>query len=331
MVAVTRSKTRLERDCVRRKFFHHRSDIVIEKMIDTAIRQRRRHLARRGLVEDNAFAARWLSDVAVPAERALASGLAPNTIDSMDNVIRAVRSVVYDRCLMAGGYPTFLLEKTTKFSDVDFVLIADAQVDYYSFYMNFAKLVEEQLDPDKNWHFEAHCSLLFPYGVRIRNVPLSDKSSISFVTKGTETEEKEDYPFYKEMGIVKLKDDDVHVADFCFFVQSTAPKRLTLNQETVIDGLLRIGEGYEYEMAIDKINDSYDMYFVMNIARFDGPDGGLHCCDVSGKNDVDKVGKRCLPVVRERSKASKSRRLKYRERVSKSFKSHVRELRGLVV
>ena len=83
-------------------------------MIDTVIRQKRRHSARRGLVEDNAFAARWLPDISMPAERALASGLAPNTIDSMNSVIQAVRNTVYDRCLMAGGYPTFLLKKNDK-------------------------------------------------------------------------------------------------------------------------------------------------------------------------------------------------------------------------
>nr|BDT63172.1 MAG: hypothetical protein [Hemigrapsus takanoi nimavirus] len=327
MVSVTRSQTRLNRDCVRRRLFRHYSDIVTEKMIDIAIRQRRRHLARRGLVEDNAFAARWLSDVAVPTERALASGLAPNTIDSMNSVIRAVRSVVYDRCLMVGGYPTFLLEKTTKFSDVDFVLIVDAQVDYYSFYIYFTRLVEEQLDPDKNWQFEVYYHLLFPYCVRIGDVPLSDKSYISFVTKGTKTKKMEDYP---DMQVVKLKADGVNVADFCFFVQRTALKQ-TLSKESVVDSLLRVGEGYDYERAINKINDSYDTCFVMNLARFDGPDGGLHCCDVSDENDVDKVDKRCLPVFKKGSEASKSRRLKYRERVSKSFKRHVKELRGLAM
>lgn len=333
MVAITRGRTRLERDSIRRRFFRHHSYIVTEKMIDTTIRQRRRHLVRRGLLEDNAFAARWLPDVTVPAERALASGIAPNTIDSMNSVIRAVRSVVHDRCLMAGGYPTFLLEKTTNFVDVDFLMLVNAQVDYYSFYINFARLVEEQLDPYKNWRFETYCHLLSLYGVRIRDVPLSDKSSISFMTNGTETKEKEDYPgsLNKEMHVVKLKTDDVNVADFCFFVQSTALKRLTPVKERVIDSLLRVGEGYEYERAINKINDSYDTNFASNVARFDGPNGGLHCCDVSGKDDVDKVDNRYIPVFKEGSEASESRRLKYKERVSKSFKRHVKELRGLTV
>ena len=325
MVAVTRSETRLERDCVRRRNFRHH---VTEKMIDTAIRQRRRHLARRGLVEDNAFAARWLPDVAVPAERALASGLAQNTIDSMNNVIRAVRSVVYDRCLMAGGYPTFLLEKTTKFSDVDFILIADAQVDYYSFYINFAKLVEEQLDPYKTWQFEAHCHLLCPYNVRITDIPLSVKSSISFVTRGTEMEETVDYP--PEMQVLKLKTDDVNIADFCFFIHSSVLGKSTLSKERVIDSLLQVGD-YEYERAVYKIKDTYDTCFVMNIARFDDPDGGLHCWDVSDESDVDKVDKRCLPVFKKGSEASRSRTLKYRDRVSKSFKRHVKELRRLAM
>lgn len=301
-------------------------------MIDIAIRKRRRHWARRGLIEDNAFAVRWLPDVAVPAERAHAFGLAPNTIDSINSVIRAVRSVVYDRCLMAGGYPTFLLEKTTKFTDVDFVLIVYAQVDYCSFYINFAKLVEEQLDPDKTWRFEAYCcSLLYPYDLRIGDVPLSDKSSISFLSKRTDTEEVEDYPF--TMNVVKLKADGVNVADFCFFVRSTPlHKRETLSKEEVIDSLLQVGDGHEYERAIDEINTSYDMDFLTNIARFDGRNGGLHCCDVSDENDVDKVDKRCLPVFKKGSEASNSRRLKkYRERVSKSFKRHVRELRRLAV
>lgn len=274
------------------------------------------HLVRRGLVEDNAFANRRLLDIAVPIERALASGLAPNTIDSMNSVIRAARSVIHDRCMMAGGYPTFLLEKTTKFSDVDFVLVVDEQADYYSFYINFARLIEEQLDPDKNWQFETYGHLLSSYDVKVSDVPLSDKSSISLVAKGT----KKEYPASSNMQIIKLKADGINVAFFCFFVQSTPFKRVTSSKEMVIDGLVRVGEGYAHKRAIN------NTYFLTNVAHFNGPDGCLHCHDISEKNNV-----RCLPIFKKRSKASEKRRLKYRARVSKSFSYLVKELGELVL
>ena len=322
MVAVTRSKTRLGRDWVRKRFSNPQS--VTEKMIDKAIQQRQKHFARRGLLEDNAFAVKWLPNVDVPIERTLVSGLSPYIIDSMNSVIRAMKSVVNDHCLMAGGYPTFLLGKTTKFSDVDFFLIVDAQEDYYSFYTNFAKLIEEQLDPYKNWKFEAYCHLMSPYSVRVGDVSLSEKSSISFVT--TEVKEKEDYP-NMEMQVLKLKTNGVNVADFCFFIQSRLSKKQTLRKESVIDSLSRIGEGYEYDRAIDEINNTFDTCFAMNIARFDG--GLLHCYDVSGIDVIEQVDKKCLPIFIR--KGSEGRKIKYQQRVSRDFKRHVTAMRRLVV
>ena len=246
----------------------------------------------------------------MPSERALASGLAQNTIDSMNSVIQAMRSVIYDRCLMAGGYPTFLLGKTTKFFDIDFVLILKSQVDYYSFYINFAKLIEEQLDPDKKWQFKAYCHLPLQYCVTIKDVPLSEKSSITFVSRQMH------YP----VQVVKLKTDDVNIADFCFFVQNCGPDISTIDKESVVTSLLKSNK------AITRIHDSYDSHFVMNVACF-GPDGDLHCYDVSDENDINKVDKKCIPIFID--KVSEDRYLKYKERVSKNFKCFVREMRRI--
>ena len=137
---------------------------------------------------------------------------------------------------------------------------------------------------------------------------------MSVITQGTETKENVDYPsrFNMEIQVVKLKTNNVNVANFCFFIQKTGHKKQTLSNEGVIDSLQRVGEGYEYERAINKIYVSYDTYFMMNIARFDGPDGGLHCCDESDKKDVDKVDDRCLPVFRRGPEMSKIRGLEYR-------------------
>lgn len=239
------------------------------------------------------YTTKLLPNIYVPTERALTSGHHQSNIDAMNSVIRAVRNSIHDRCFMAGSYPTFLLEKMANFSEIDFHLISNRQLDEYGFYRNFCQCIAEKLDPNKNWKFELWSKVIFPPGPQMKVIPISEQSILSFMgnVKNEECSSK--------LHTIKLKVDRVNIANFCFsFKEMEEPETL---KENIINNLLPI-TGEDYAQVI---YNSYDTYLLMNVAHFTGPDNNeLDCCDISGKKDIDKIDKKGKPVFKTKNEGS---------------------------
>ena len=277
---------------------------------------------RLGFIDDgdNSFASRMLMDITVPVKTTLSPFLTDKN-EGINNVIQAMRKLFYNQCLIAGGYATFLLGKTTSFLDVDFFLMIEPQSDYSLFYTKFVHLINQELDPQKEWDFEAIFKSSGDYTLKTSTFQLS---KYSFMSLNGELK-------YPRMHVIKLKAAGINVADFCFYIRNSslnsdeeAPiqdKILPLDNNDGDDGL------QEY---VKTIKDNLDVYFVMNVARFNGSTGGLHCWDISGVKDEDKIDRKCEePVFKTLTIRSEERRAKYKRRISKSFKHYVRCLRRL--
>lgn len=234
---------------------------------------------------------------------------------------------------MAGGYPTFLLGKTTTFSDIDFVLMINHKENYEMFFEAFVKLLSVCLDSTKQWDFDA----FFPSDRESSTVEISPNTRLHF--KGTNSEYQ---IMIGSMLVLKLKESGKPVADFCFFV-TVKIDTLGLTNETIYPYILdklasvdRTNKNRSEEM-VRLIQKNYDSAFVKNVAwlspLYDSNNSdvgdGPNCCDVSCIEDDFAVDKRMVPLFPKSCKPDRVH--KYTARVSTLFKSHVRELRRLSI
>lgn len=227
-----------------------------------------------GMLKNDSLVGKTLMDISVPTRRALISGLEETTIDSINSVIQAAQSVIHNRCVMVGDYPSFLIKESFTFPYVCFIFIVKQQIDFYSFYINFAKLIEEHLNPDIDWQFNVYHDQKNNYKVTINYIPLTEKSSISFFSGGS-----------SDLHTVELKANDVEVAKFCFFVKKMANSmELTLiNKEMVCDSLIPVEEFVDY---IDRFPL---LTLIRYAAFFNGHNGGLYLC--RKKNNISVLKK----------------------------------------
>lgn len=232
-------------------------------------------------------------------------------------VIEAVDRIFGTRCVMAGGFPTFLLGKTTEYGDVNFVLMYESTPSALLWTRFFVDLVRHkfanELDTTKKWHFEAvGCSF-----EDIEDLP--EHISMSFSEDITTVKTK-----------LKLYESGVLVADFTLFESKETSK------STHEPLLLEVGTRHLYELAA-ALRECYDTPLAMNIARAlpekSGGEMMLECYDISGVlAEEKKLDGRHRPrfVFGSSTMVNNSRSTKYTKRLSRAYKTHCTEMRRLL-
>ena len=252
----------------------------------------------------------------------------------MEGVIRGVRDSPFrHRCVMVGGYPTFLLGKTDKFSGVDFLFVHQPQADNVSFFIQFTTELVRHLSPDKRWIFEACCEPENDdnnYSIRMHDIHLSENALMMFVTKARDQGHinRDASRETVTTNTLKLSYEGINVANFCFVGLSQGEKRLTVNGETAIDSIVCVNQAKEHNIVTGVINKICDSDFVMAAAHFeDHGDTRLRCVDVSFKRLIDQVDNKYIPIF---FPSNERRAKKYGYRVSSKFKRHIKARRELM-
>lgn len=238
-------------------------------------------------------------------------------------IVKAVDKIFGTRCVMAGGFPTFLLGKTTEYGDINFVLMCEAMPSAAAALARaqfFEDLVRHkfanELDVKKKWHFEAiGCGAIV---VVVEDLP--DHITMSF---------SEDNTASAAAAQLKMYENGVPVADFTLFERKVSFKN---TDEPPI--LLEVGTRHLYELA-EALRESYDTPLVMNIARIrPGGEMALECYDISGVlAEEKKLDGRHRPRFGHGSTTSttNNRVMKYTKRLSKAYKTHCTEMRRLLL
>lgn len=249
----------------------------------------------------NAYKFRFFESIPIPA-------------DSAQNiVIEAADRIFGPRCAIAGGFPTFLLGKTTEYGDINFVLVYEATSAALLWTRFFVDLVKykfaSELDSTKKWHFEA-------VGCSYEDVEdLPEHISVSFSEEiAVETK-------------LRLYEKGVLVADFTPFECKGTPK------STCDPLLLEVSTRHLYELAA-VLRERYDTPIAMSIARVpperNQGEMGLECYDISGVlSEEKKLDWRYRPRFIDSLKTN-NRSTKYAKRLSRSYKTHCTEMRRLL-
>ena len=99
-----------------------------------------------------------------------------------------------------------------------------------------------------------------------------------------------------------------------------------MDDKTAIDSVMCTNQAIEHKKILTRaINKVCDSDFLMTIAHFE--DHGLYCVDVSYKRLVDQIDNKYIPIFFPRNER---REKKYRCRVSKKFKRHIKVRRELM-
>lgn len=220
-------------------------------------------------------------------------------------VIEAVNRIFGSRCVAAGGFPTFLLGKTTEYGDINFVLMYESTPSELLWTRFFVDLVRHdfarELDGSVKWCFEA-------VGCTYEDInDLPEHISMTFSEDPTTVK-------------LKLYGDGILVADFSLFEGKGA------TNEAKEPLLLEIGTRHLHQLA-EALREHYDTPLVMNIARFLRENGKmvLECYDLSGVlSEENKLDRRYRPlfITDPVSTTHNSRAIKYAKRLSKRYKKH---------
>ncbi|MPC77278.1 hypothetical protein E2C01_071729 [Portunus trituberculatus] len=336
MVAVTRSKCALEHACKLLRL----STGVIPSHYNTELRE---HIKLSQNISGNNFRERYLPDVTVPAKAIelepsfSSSYYSPDNVgylsSIMEGIIKGVRDSPFrHRCVMVGGYPTFLLGKTEKFGGVDFLFVHQPQADNVSFFVQVASVLARHLNPDIIWFFEACCELENNdnnYSITMHGIHLTGNAHMMFVTKARDQGHINASRETMTINTLKLSFEGIHVANFCFVGLFPGEKRLTVNGATAIDSIMCVNQAKEqHNIVTGVINKICDSGFVMAAAHFeDHGDTHLYCVDVSFKSLIDQVDNKYIPMFFPHNER---RAKKYGCRVSRMFKRHIKAQRKLM-
>lgn len=226
-------------------------------------------------------------------------------------VIEAVDKIFGTKCVMAGGFPTFLLGKTIEYGDINFVLLYDSMPSAPLLTQFFVDLIRREfankLDATKKWHFEVvGCSF----------EDIKDLPEHITVTVSNDTTAKTK---------LKLYENGVLVADLTPFGHKETSNHKHLleigNQLSALAGALR---------------ENYDVPLMMNIAKVQTTNREegmvLNCYDVSGiPVEEKKLDGRYRPRFKgSTTTVNRDRLRKYTKRLSRAYKTHCTEMRRLL-